>query len=123
VPEIAALCNGVVDDFGFYVYYLCDDQEILYVGQSTRLMSRMNHHIHGRNKKYFRYLLYRQCESQDQMLQLEAHEIERLKPRLNKNIPNPPRTEEQRAEARRRISEHLNILVAPHLEAVPPVGR
>ena len=111
VPQIAAYCSGVIDDDGFYVYYLCDDQEVLYVGKSTRLMSRMNHHIHGSRKKTFRYLMFRQCESESQMVKLEAREIERLRPPLNKAFPNPPRTPEEVWDGQVRIAAMLNDII------------
>jgi hypothetical protein len=116
--EIASLCNGVFDDYGYYVYYLCDDQRILYVGQSTRLLSRVNHHIHGRTKKCFRYLMFRQCASEGEMRRLEAQEIQRLRPPLNKHIPEVPLTAEERRLRQVEIARLVSAAIESPLKLV-----
>ena len=118
VAEIAAECHGVIDDYGFYVYYLCDDDKILSVGKSTRLLTRTHHHVLGKRSKEFRYFLYRRCASEWAMKRLEAEEINRLKPPLNSVIPQIPLTHEESLDRQRMLAKGISDAIVGQLPEV-----
>jgi hypothetical protein len=84
LSQIADLCAAGLEHRGYYVYYLYEGTEIVYVGQTTNVMSRMVAHSVGKSRKSFDGALYRLCDDENAMRRLEHEEIERINPRLNK---------------------------------------
>lgn len=72
-----------IEDRAPYVYYLCHGSEVVYVGQSERVLGRMGAHISGKRGKVFDRVLYRKCSSRAEMYEVEQSEIRRLRPRYN----------------------------------------
>lgn len=92
-------CTAQLDHHKPYVYYLCLGGEIVYVGRTENVMTRMSHHSIGKNRKPFDTALFHQCSSFEDMLALEAHEIDRLTPRYNRRHGRwPARSEDERLE-------------------------
>ena len=75
--------HAVVQRYGYYVYYLCWRDEVVYVGQSSSVLGRLGAHTSGRKAKAFDTVIYRECESEAAMYELEKREIARLRPKLN----------------------------------------
>lgn len=65
---------------GFCVYALWDDDEIVYVGQSTQLGQRIT--AHTKNKIFDSYSFF-DCKSFDEMDAIESALIVQLKPKYN----------------------------------------
>ena len=70
---------------GWYVYFLWDDDDLVYVGSTQVLMSRMDQH--RVDKTFNRATGYEYASMQDMML-AEALYLIRYKPKYNKKIPN-----------------------------------
>lgn len=73
----------------YYVYYLVRDtqglpSEIVYVGHSGALLTRLAAHVAGSTRKVFDRVLLRLCDTREQMLNLEWYEIRRFEPTYNK---------------------------------------
>ena len=66
----------------FWVYLLCDeDMEVIYVGATTDLVSRMR--AHQRNKMYSAHAIM-QCNNHSEMVRLEQDMIEKYQPAQNR---------------------------------------
>lgn len=70
---------------GCYVYFLLSPKrELLYVGQSTNIYSRLGSHFAGNQKRQFvRYVEIILCKDETHMDELEIIAIEILKPPWN----------------------------------------
>lgn len=82
---VADSIEGSFDPDGFFVYQLiAANGEVLYVGQSGNILSRLGSHMTDRKKRRRtkRVALIR-CPSIDQMLELEARLISQLQPVWN----------------------------------------
>lgn len=73
----------------YYVYYLVRDthglpSEIVYIGHSGAVLTRLAAHTTGSTRKVFDRVLLRLCDTREQMLNLEWREIRRFEPTYNK---------------------------------------
>jgi predicted GIY-YIG superfamily endonuclease len=84
LDEIAEVCDSQLFHRANYVYYLYDNGHVVYVGQTSNVMSRMTSHSVGKQRKSFDGAMYRLCDSENEMRKIEAQEIERLRPLLNR---------------------------------------
>lgn len=75
--------DACLNPHDYYVYYLCHNREVVYVGQSASVLGRMASHMHGKGRKAFDTVLYTKCQTEEEMLTLERQEIERLRPTYN----------------------------------------
>lgn len=64
------------------IYFLCDADVVVYVGQSVNVVGR----VHSHTDKQFDSVFYLAC-SQADLLQIESYWIDRLKPKYNKSQP------------------------------------
>jgi hypothetical protein len=72
---ITAACPGV--------YFLCHGADVVYVGQSERVLDRICSHIREDNKEFNRDRVFFLPCPKTQLLEIEAHYIKLLKPRYN----------------------------------------
>lgn len=68
-----------------YVYLLMKDGDIVYVGKSTRITSRLNDH-RQENQKDFDSVMIKEVETEYEMDVLENSLIYKLKPKYNKTV-------------------------------------
>jgi hypothetical protein len=66
---------------GFFVYHLLLGDEVIYVGKSKSILSRLGDH--ARNKAFTEVILH-ECDSEDEMNNREAFDIHHLSPVFNK---------------------------------------
>lgn len=66
------------------IYFLILDDEIVYVGQSRDIKSRISQH--SKTDKFWDKFFYILCE-RDQLNKLESHYINQFKPKYNIAIP------------------------------------
>lgn len=66
------------------IYFLVSEGEIVYVGQSTNIASRIGNH--AAERKQFDSYYYQQCDSKS-LDEMESAYIRKFKPRLNKAAP------------------------------------
>jgi hypothetical protein len=84
LDAIADLCVSGLLHRAHYVYYLYRDGEVVYIGQTSNVMSRMVSHSVGKSRKHFDGAMYRLCESENDMRKIESNEIHRLRPAFNR---------------------------------------
>lgn len=65
------------------VYFLCKGQEVVYVGQSDRILDRICTHIREGVKEFDRDRIFFLPCPREQLLMIEGQYIELLKPRYN----------------------------------------
>jgi hypothetical protein len=66
----------------YYIYALIKDQEIVYIGQSSNVMSRLGSHIQEKRKDFDSYAIV--CKvSQNEVDEVERKYIDDLKPKYN----------------------------------------
>lgn len=82
--EIVSAAGGWSSFTG--VYFLIENDKVVYVGQSLNIFSRVMQHV--QNKKFAR-VAYIPC-SQDQLDAIESLYIHALKPKLNGRVHNNP---------------------------------
>lgn len=85
------------------VYFLIEDGRVVYVGKSSSLQGRITTHIE--DKKSFTRVLYIECKTEEDALDLEAAFIHALKPSLNKHPGRRLFRQAQRILAAKRESE------------------
>lgn len=85
--EIKRFAQPVVRECG--VYFLLDDDEIVYVGQSTDIEARISVHYNQKKKRFNRYT-YLSC-SAEYLNDIEAHYIVHLAPKYNVKLPENSR--------------------------------
>lgn len=83
----------------FFVYlFFNEKEEIVYVGQTIDMWTRMRHHFlttsnigkfHPDYKEHISYVKYCECSSYDEMLSLEYNLIKELNPLYNNNCRKP----------------------------------
>lgn len=71
----------------YFVYFLCDGDEIVYVGQTSILTNRIKTH---KPDKEFTDVYYITVQSTKEALRVEAYYIRRFKPKYNKTHCSPP---------------------------------
>jgi len=69
-------------DEQYYIYFLFDNDELVYIGQSCVLPSRIGAHQTGKKKKKFNSITTIQTPS-TKVLSLEAFYIDKFKPKYN----------------------------------------
>jgi len=73
----------------FYLYFLLDEGEIVYIGQTTLYpTARVRQHV-STNKKFDSVVpfIINDCKSKEDLRDLEAYLIMRHKPRYNQSLP------------------------------------
>lgn len=79
IPGIRQLDLGLL---GEGIYFLCKEKEVVYVGQSVNIPSRVTTH-RNEGQKIFNRVYFLRCPEHE-LDRLEAQFIKTLKPRLNK---------------------------------------
>lgn len=77
--------KSVSDMKSYHVYALWDKGEIVYIGKSENVYSRINHHT--KNKVFDEYSLI-ECETEGKMGLLESNLIISINPKYNKTVGN-----------------------------------
>lgn len=72
----------------YFVYFLLDKNEIVYVGKTVNFNQRLKHHM--QSKKFDSYFLLK-CESQSEIDKLEFDYIVKFEPKYNKILPQSDR--------------------------------
>lgn len=67
----------------FYVYALYDEDEVVYIGQTSQLEYRLK--AHGKNKDFNKYSFIT-CGSYDEMIEIETNLIIELQPKYNSKV-------------------------------------
>ena len=67
------------------IYFLIKDNEIVYVGKSTNVFSRVTAHTYGKDFDSFNYELYPDY-SKNELLEIESEYIAKFTPKYNKTI-------------------------------------
>jgi excinuclease UvrABC nuclease subunit len=67
------------------VYFLCDADEVVYVGQSVAVLSRIMTHVMERNKRFDPDRIFFLPVPQSELLRAEGEFIRLLKPKYNGN--------------------------------------
>ena len=89
------------------VYFLFNQNDVVYVGQGQDILSRIGHHALA-GKKQFDSYAYLPCPA-DQLNEAEAHFIHLLQPYYNKTIPFND-TYKSLPTIKRTLGVNLNVL-------------
>jgi hypothetical protein len=65
------------------VYFLCDGEEVVYIGRSADLFARIKSHCSTREKQFHRRRVYFIPVPEDHLIEVELEWIHRLKPKYN----------------------------------------
>lgn len=68
------------------IYFLIQDDEVVYVGRSGDVEGRISSHQTG--PKEFNHYSVIGCETEEELDRWEPHFIEKIRPPLNKKLPN-----------------------------------
>ena len=70
------------------IYGLYEGEELVYIGSSKNLLSRIAHHIYNKKKIInFDSFSYTLIDKSENLFDIEAEEILRHSPKLNRSIP------------------------------------
>lgn len=108
-------CEGVVElpclNYTSGIYFLINEEdEIVYIGQSVNVISRVDEHRRGVMGAHFCRILFLPIDNASKPLleYVEAKFIERIRPQLNKQI-TPPRAKALKAPKHvSKILQHLH---------------
>ena len=89
-PAIENLCRLMVNGHTSGIYFLCDGQDVVYVGQSVSALGRVATHLAERIKEFLpERVFFLPCPAED-LTRIENHYIRLLRPKYN-TIGNPQR--------------------------------
>ena len=90
ISAIENLCRLMVNGHTSGIYFLCDGQDVVYVGQSVSVLGRVATHLAERIKEFLpERVFFLPCPAED-LTRIENHYIRLLRPKYN-TIGNPQR--------------------------------